>query len=306
MKKFLINITSFIFIVIVLNIFILITVYHLFQNISFKTPPSKNVLVLGDSNTECALNDSILSNYLNVSGGIKESYFYSYVKLKKIIKQNPQIDTVILSFNLFSMLKDGDDRINDPGIIPIKIPKFFPFIETNDFKLFVSNMAFYKSILKLPYTYRSNIIKKILGREISYINFEIGSYRFLNRNVLREYITEYQRKNNIDAFNENAKSISQYQLYYLNQINKECIKRQIKLILFAAPLYSAGYIGYHKNQYLDVYKNNFKDITFINYTDYVLPDSCYADVVHLNYKGAAFFSNLIKKNGLGELNKAKE
>ena len=45
---------------------------------------TKNILILGDSHTENAINDSIFSNSLNYSASA-DAYIFSYVKLKAIL-----------------------------------------------------------------------------------------------------------------------------------------------------------------------------------------------------------------------------
>ena len=48
---------------------------------SFKTPV-KNV-IFGHSHSECAYNDSLINNFKNLSQS-RESYFYTFQKIKKV------------------------------------------------------------------------------------------------------------------------------------------------------------------------------------------------------------------------------
>ena len=57
----------------------------------------------------------------------------------------------------------------------------------------------------------------------------------------------------------------------------------------------------------EILVNNFGDVEVLDFKDYPLPNSCYGDFTHLNYRGAAnfstFFDRLLKGNILGKKGK---
>jgi hypothetical protein len=44
-----------------------------------------------------------------------------------------------------------------------------------------------------------------------------------------------------------------------------------------------------------------EEVKLIDYTTMYLPDSCYADIEHLNYRGAEVFSSYLKKHLASDL-----
>jgi len=75
----------------------------MFSN-SFNLNKNVNTLILGDSHTKYAFNDQLMINTYNFSQDA-DSYFYSYLKVKQISKENIQIDTVLLSFSQHNIHK---------------------------------------------------------------------------------------------------------------------------------------------------------------------------------------------------------
>jgi hypothetical protein len=58
--------------------------------------PVENV-IFGHSHPECAYNDSLIGNFKNLAQS-RQSYFYSFSKIKNVHKQNPQIKNIFIEF----------------------------------------------------------------------------------------------------------------------------------------------------------------------------------------------------------------
>ncbi|MEO6151384.1 MAG: hypothetical protein ABIN95_13560, partial [Mucilaginibacter sp.] len=84
------------------NAMLIAGVCILSNNISFKLPAQKHVLILGDSHTALGINDKYIPQAINMSSE-GEGYLYAYLKLKKFLADNEQLDTVLLSFNFNSL-----------------------------------------------------------------------------------------------------------------------------------------------------------------------------------------------------------
>jgi hypothetical protein len=104
MKIFLLNIIKFFCINITIVIVAVVTVYSILSGASFAVPKDKNILIVGDSHTECAIDDSIFTRSFNISQS-GTAYLYSYIKLRKILVENSHIDTVLVSFHGGSIKK---------------------------------------------------------------------------------------------------------------------------------------------------------------------------------------------------------
>ena len=67
----------------------------------------RHILVLGDSHTECAVDDSVFSRSANFSKSAT-AFIYTYGAIKKLVADNPQVDTVLLSFQFNSLLYERE------------------------------------------------------------------------------------------------------------------------------------------------------------------------------------------------------
>ena len=72
----------------------------LLQN--YTVPQNVNNLFIGDSHIMQGINDSIIPNSINLAEN-SEAYYYSYFKIKGIIKNNPSIKNIFLGFSYHSL-----------------------------------------------------------------------------------------------------------------------------------------------------------------------------------------------------------
>ena len=99
MKQFLYKIALFIvsFTVLVISISIASKNY-IESNATFTIKPTTTNIIIGHSQPECGLNDSLIINTENFSQG-GESYFYTFQKVKKLLSVNDKIKNVFISFS---------------------------------------------------------------------------------------------------------------------------------------------------------------------------------------------------------------
>lgn len=113
----------------------LITTDVVNKHVVVKIKPNTKHVIVGHSHPECAYNDSLIFGFQNISSSA-ESYFYSYQKLKKVIEQNPQIETVWLEYTNNNINKDMNNWIWDDKYINQKYP-IYSVVLSNDEKLFL-------------------------------------------------------------------------------------------------------------------------------------------------------------------------
>src|ERR1700722_14710467 len=107
--------------------------------------PERHILVLGDSHTECAVDDSVFIRSANFSKSAT-AYIYTYGAIKKLVADNTQIDTVLLSFQFTSLIYERERGwIYNGALMPSKIPVYLPLLGLSDMGVFISTPAFYKS-----------------------------------------------------------------------------------------------------------------------------------------------------------------
>ena len=83
--------------------YILISRFNTRKIESYKFNKGINKLIAGDSRTQYSINDKLIENSKNISQN-SEGLLYTYYKLKTLLGNNPQIDTVFLgvSYHTFS------------------------------------------------------------------------------------------------------------------------------------------------------------------------------------------------------------
>ncbi|GHV81019.1 hypothetical protein AGMMS49944_28100 [Spirochaetia bacterium] len=291
MKHFVIQIIKFMSILAVLLIILISGTLLIVSKGSFKLPQDKDIVVVGDSHTECAIDDAIFSRSVNISKS-GTAYLYSYVKLKKILNENDHIDTVLLSFIDGILDKEMDRWIQDNNRIYGFIPIYFFLLNKEDYFVFKDNSAFIMSILDIPVKNVRAIFKYIMTRNISYKDLHIGAYQKLDRDKLQADISS-QENNSVPA--DIQEEYSQYQLDYLLKIVNLCKEKNVELILFKSPTYKPEKYG-SGEQLLYYYNKYLEGVKFIDFSGYPMPDYGYGDIGHLNYKGAEIFSNFLNEN----------
>ena len=293
MELFINKILSFILFVLLSFIIIICFNYYLINQFAIETK-NEPILLLGDSNMQCAINDSIFNSSVNKAASA-DSYFYSFLKLHKIAHDDQDIDTVLLSFaphNLF----DNGWLINNK-ILNLNLPLYYPLMEWSDFKfLLLKNpnavLASFPDIIKRSC---NNLIYLVRSKPPSYYGGFIG----LNRYMLN--IVQLKLKNGepLPFFKipENFE-VSPGEKKYLDKIIELCEQKSIKLILINTPkrFEILEYPKYGLDEFYKFYDANYQNVDFIDLGKFCLPDDNYGDFVHLNIKGSTTFSRTRKNN----------
>ncbi len=299
MKKFIHNILLFAIIFVSVFLVIIIANYMLVKATEIIIPKHKKVLILGDSNSECAINDSIFNSVVNLSSS-SDSYYYSYLKLKKIIDEN-QIDTLLLSFSPHNIFDNG--WLFNESHIYSRFKLYYPLMNYYDFKFLTKNkpIAVFKAVFAVPKQTMTNFFNVLQNKPIRY-----GGFKLLNRNILSEVQNKLIKGEKLPFFRIPEKlTVSEYEVLYLKKIISLCKNKKIKLILINLPKRKEllNYPRYGVKKFNNFYENYLSDTEFFDFSEIKLPDNYYADFVHLNAKGSAFFSKLLKKQGFKNLKK---
>lgn len=300
MKDFIKNIAIFFLALCFFNlIFILSNFAFMTWSDTFKLPQNKVTLILGDSATETAINDSILSNSINLSYSA-DSYFYTYLKLKTLISKNPGIETVLLAFSFHNIYESIEKEwIFDDQHVHSRFGKYYPLMDINDFKMLFSHKpipiieTFFSISKQLP----ANIFKPIFKGE-TILHLSYGGYRYLERNKLDEAIDKLNSENPPKTL-----SISKIEKQYLRKIVALCKNNGIQIIFVNTPKHPMliqkrpNYV----KQFYAFYNKNFATVLFLDFSKIKMPDSYYGDLTHLNFKGAKFFSEKLEREGITRL-----
>ncbi|MDR0370332.1 MAG: hypothetical protein LBH80_00530 [Prevotellaceae bacterium] len=261
-------------------------IYLIQSKVSFKLPEGKHILVLGDSRTKYAVNDNIFSCAENVAQS-SEVILFSYCKLRKFLAENEQLNTVILSYWGYTVRAEGMEReLFSESYMVNRIPLHLPLMDKEDIAVFSGKKAsFIYAVLHPAYKL---LINMLTGKPLSYKSLAFGGYKDLHRDKLQEDIERWNR-----AADKAIDSISVYQKTYLLKIAELCKSKGVELILLSTPDKLEVYGGNElANDFHEAY---LPDVKYMDYSTFHLPDSCYGDVTHLNYRGARIFSQYLQE-----------
>jgi hypothetical protein len=289
MKTFIGKIILYLSIVTIIIVSFSVGIYFIQSKASFKLPPNKNILVVGDSHTQCSIDDNIFCRSVNVSQG-GSAYFYSYCKIKKFLNHNKHIDTILVSFYYSALTSNIDDGwICNENAIKGKIPHYLTLLDKKDIAIFADKkISLIKAILRPPYRLAFEFIVKKCN--IAYEDLDIGKHVKIKWHKLQEDVTRNSNKQEMEETD-----ISFYQREYLLKIIDLCKSRNVALILINTPTYKPEIYG-NINKLNDYYNAYLSGVKYLDYSAFSLSDFCYGDIGHLNYKGVEIFSKYLQEN----------
>jgi hypothetical protein len=125
MKRFLINITLFALPACLITALAIIGTLAIARSASFKLPEDKTIVVVGSSHVCDGIDDAIFSRALNVSLE-HMPYLIECAIARRFIKNNANIDKVIVAFDTDSVNQTGD--LAALGDLATHIARFFFFV----------------------------------------------------------------------------------------------------------------------------------------------------------------------------------
>lgn len=280
MRRFILNI--FIFGLILATFYGVIYGRFLFMmnSYSLRLPKEKTILLIGESQSQAAVDDSKIENLYNLSQS-QERYMTTYCRLKAVLEQNPQIDTVILSLTPHSINRGKDDFWENGGYLRQIVQWYGALLGWREWRLMLRHA---------PETTLAEIVTPLqhyLKVNESYTH-QIGYYEAADYCALEANIAEGGSSLKVDPSFGNAVTLE-----YLDKIVCLCADKRIKLIGLNTPVYHAW--EYEEPQYFyDYIATHYPDLELWDYLDADIPDDYRRDINHLNKKGAEWFTELIK------------
>jgi hypothetical protein len=261
---------------------------------NFKIKESRRILIIGNSHSESAYNDSLINDIVNLSQSA-ESYFYTYFKTKKLIEQNPKIQTVLIEFSNINIDEVMNEWIWGERYMSIKFPIYGSFMDINSYSLLLKNNP--KSLSSCTQKLIRNCIKKTFTG----FNYqrEIGHYLYLERDKTDSLLANLpptQSKNN-------KQKLSEQNIAYLRKTINFLISKNKKVFLIRSPVHKMSQGYNYEERYQQIVLNKFSDVEFLDFSKYPLTNSEFGDLDHLNHKGAKKFSywfNIMLSDGLLE------
>jgi hypothetical protein len=280
---------------------IYLTNSYIADKANFKLAEVKKHIVFGHSHSECALNDSLIVDLKNLSTS-GESYLYTFQKLKELLKQNNQIETIFIEFSNNQITSSFDRWIWEDKHLSQNYPIYAPFMKAEEHLLLGKNN--YNGFLNaLSVSLKSNI-ESILRSRFDYSK-KIGGYLHLKRNKMDSLIIDYENKPIV--YNGSYNKLSKVNLGYLRKLINKCKENNIKVFLIRSPQHK--YLSVLKNEKLfqKVKDSLFSDVELLDFNNFKLENHEYGDFGHLNHMGASKFSkwfdDLLKEDLLKKENK---
>lgn len=246
-----------------------------------RLPDDVHTVYLGNSTIETSVNDSIVPHSFNM-GKSADHIEFIYTKIKMLKRVNPQIDTIVIGLDDIILHKEKDDDWAKHGI---NSPFFFTEFDIDDH---ISNLR------NFSFKWNSGYLTSLYdGLDWFYLttkkngtprDLKVGGYLYLVRDKLYLDIT----KNRADHLKQYASDdVSEGILHYFRKITNFCTTNDITLIFMSTPKHKERW---NQRSYREIHSKYFPEIPLYDFTEITYPDSCYGDVVHLNYRGARVFS----------------
>ena len=135
MKKFLIRTSLFLGSFIGIYFIFIARFIYLSNKVSFEIEPDKNILVLGDSQGQFCISDTIVDNAYNLCR-FGEGYLPNYLKLKRVLESPNHIDTLLLIFTPLKTDKNADKCDFSQETVKHMLGKYYPFFSKEEIELF--------------------------------------------------------------------------------------------------------------------------------------------------------------------------
>jgi len=234
------------------------------------------VVFAGDSHIEQAINNTRNNSIFNLAQS-GDNYLYTYTKLKRFLSVNKSIETVILGFDLHNIDSSAIEWYTSKSYLNYKFSKLFPYIENDDL-VFMLKLNGLNSVRNIP-----NMVshKNILYKKL----FDFGSF-----------VESFKKMDSTDCFEKpkQIKHVSRIQLRYIDKIIELANKTKVNLLFLTIPIHNSQKGQYNKSINLKSIADN-RNIVYLDFGSFKLENDCFADIYHLNNKGAIIFTDSICK-----------
>ena len=264
----------------------LIVVFIMYKSFNhreaFKLDKRITNVIMGHSHSQCALDDSLITNFKNFSES-GESYFYTYIKLKKVLQYNPQIKNVFIEYSNNQIDKIMDEWTWGDNYLLSKFPEYSTFMNLPDLSiLFLHNPRSFSEALSI--SFKQDVFNFIKPRKEREPN--LGGYLYLKRFKTDSLINALKNGKSITP----TFAISRVNIRYLKKIVSVCSLARVHIYFIRSPLNSFYPELRNEVAYKEILKNQFSNIDYLDFKDFPLSNDEFGDLEHLNYKGARVFS----------------
>lgn len=258
------------------------------RTMSFALPPDKKIVFIGDSHIEIGVNETLIPNAYNFAKS-GDPYLDQLTRLKRLLEDNPQVETIFITATPHSLARYGDQRIFSDFVMQSVVPTAFPLYSRRERDLYLKKdpLRLAKFVFGKPMSSAKRTIDACLSRQRAMA--KLGArHDSASRNLEKSIAVERGLRPGKKLHGDDSCG-TELQVAYLREIVELTRSRGARIIFLNPPLYRAEEffdVAYFEN----LLKEKFSDIEFWDYADFPMPDDCRQDINHLNRWGAEIFS----------------
>lgn len=298
MKEFRRNIFSFLLICLFsFLVFFITSSFFAYKSIRFKTNSNDRFVVIGHSHPECAYNDLIIQDMVNLAQS-REPYFYSYLKIRKVLEQNQNIQTVFVEYTNNNISSIMDDWLFGDSDVEHKFVRYASFMSLREMSIVLQGNP-REVINRLPSVLKRNVTFTLKGAKNFLYDF--GSFLELEHVLEPSHLVVEDSAKLLEL--SHTSEVSENNIYYLRKIIDLCKDRDVEIVLIRTPFHPVYLLDNDQNLYSYYLKNHFKDVKYLDFSGFQLDLGDLADTQHLNKWGAQRYSKWFNRFlKLGKLN----
>ena len=229
----------------------------------YKIAVNTENLILGHSHTMSAFNDSIIEKTLNLSDN-GENYFYTFVKLKKILKSNKSIKNVFISFTNNQINSSYDSAtIWSNKYINYRYPKYAANFSKDEFYVLLKNNPI--AVLKAQQSAIKNNLHLVFDDEKKIVKGAYwGGFNYLERNKTDSLIKTLGKNKPLKEFEYGVVTLK-----YLDEIITLCNESKTNIYLVRSPLHEKCK-GLNNEYFLKkILKERYPDVAFLDFKNFL-------------------------------------
>ncbi len=249
---------------------------------SYEIFEDKKILFIGDSYVGQGVDDAVIPHAFNYACSA-DTFLTGFLRLRLVVRDNPQIDTVFLSVTPYNLSKGADEMIFRPSLVGMKVPYYLPHFGVDEWKLFLERapVDFLRAVFMSPTVY----LRKSKLQNRKYFK-KLGHFNPRENKTLKKAIAGTMTLERDVSWTNDA------QLIYLRKICDFCREKNLRLVFLSTPVYQAE--KYTKlDDFYSLVKTKFSEFEFWDYTNYPMLDDEREDIGHLNAFGARTFAKVL-------------
>ncbi len=289
MKKLIYKIL--IFTLIIFSIIVGVILYYnkkVSLNAYYELPQNTRVLFVGSSLSSCGIRDFLITDSKNMALG-GESYFYTYMKLKKLLEANPQIEYVFIDFMNRRVTQSSEHlRFTDMYLESQFIRYNHLATSKQTREILEHNFLGYLSVQS------TSLREKVYFMKRPYKNYPDALYWGGNDFFEGSKLDSLIRSGDADLSKYNdVSTIGSDEIEYLQEIVNLCKSMRKNLVFMRIPSSEENPYRNNEETFQSLKNKYFSEITFLDFDKLPLSRDAYLDLDHLNNKGAENFSHFL-------------